>query len=185
MHHGNDRTACRRQPREIGEGAPAGNEHFRLTHQVGAGAFDHLHERQFVFERQRLRPERLVDAHGRRRAALDAAVRRRDDASDARNESDARHAAAAGDVGVAVVVMHLVAAQRRDFEKRRAAVEDKRQPLARQQLPPRLEFGLRPRRGFDDLAFKRAKTVDQFQMIGAVLRIAFAARVDFTFKDRH
>jgi len=131
MHDGYHRTTGGGKPRKIGEAAPAGHEHIRLTHQIGASAFDQLHERKFVFQRQRLRPQRLVDAHGRRRAALDAAVRRGDETAHAGDEADAGNAAAAGNIPVAIIVVHLVAAKGRNLDEGRAAIERERQTLAR------------------------------------------------------
>ena len=185
MHHGDYRTTGGGKTRQIRESPPARYEHLRLAHQIGAGAFNQLHIRKLVLKGQGLTAQRLVNAHGRRSAALDAAVRGGDDAPDAGDESNAANSTAAGNIPVAVVIMHFVAAERRQFHEWRASIENEREALARQQLPPLFKFRLGPRGRLDDLGFKRTEALNQAQMIGAVFRVALTTWVDLALKNGH
>ena len=72
MRHGDDRQAGRRQPRQIAKDVPAADKILHaVAQQIGARAFDQLHVRQLVFQRQFLHPQRLVEAVRLQRAGVD------------------------------------------------------------------------------------------------------------------
>ena len=64
MRDGDDRQARRRQPRQIAKDVAAADEILdAVAQQVGAGAFDQLHVRQLVLQRQLLRRAASCRAH--------------------------------------------------------------------------------------------------------------------------
>ena len=81
--------------------------------------------------------------------------------------------------------MHLVAAQRRDLQERRAAIEDQGEAIARQQLAALVELFLRARGGLGNPALKRPKFIDQREVMLAVGGEGIRARVDFGFEWGH
>ena len=83
-------------------------------------------------------------------------------------EADADDRAAAVDVVHAVVLVHAEAAQARELEKGRVAVEEQVDALARRQLPARAELRVGAGGGLAHLAFERAELGDQFEMRGAI-----------------
>ena len=90
MRHGDDRQPRRRQPRQIAKDVAAADKILdAVAQQVGAGAFDQLHVRQLVFQRQFLHPQRLVEAVRLQRAGIDAGIIGADHAADAGDEADA------------------------------------------------------------------------------------------------
>jgi len=118
-------------------------------------------------------------------AGLDTAVGDVEHRAHASDEADAGDDAAAGDVGVAVVVIGLVAGQRRQFDEGRAAVQQQFQPFARQQLvaggearAALLRIGPHPR-------FQAAEFLDQGQHGAAVRLEGLRARIDGGFQNRH
>ena len=68
MRHGDHRQSRRRQPRQIAKDVAAADEILdAVAQQIGAGAFDQLHVRQLVLQRQFLHPQ--ASCRGRRAAA--------------------------------------------------------------------------------------------------------------------
>ena len=140
MRHRDHRQAGRRQPRQVAKDVAAAHEVLdAVAQQVGAGAFDQLHVRQLVLERQFLHPQRLVEAVRLQRAGIDAGIVGADHAAHAGNEADAGDHAAAGHAFVGVRHVEHVARKRRQLDKRRAGIEHQRHPLARQQLSALVE----------------------------------------------
>ena len=114
-----------------------------------------------------------------RSTAFDAGIICSDDAAHAGNEADAGNRAAAIDIVGAIVLVHAEAAQRRYFEIRHVAVEHEAHALARQQLPARTEFLLRPVRCLAHLRFECAEFFDEREMRRAV------GAVGVTFLNDH
>jgi hypothetical protein len=181
----NDRQAFGRHPRHVGEGGSAAHKHFRLQQKVCPGALDQLDIGQPVFQRDFLRAQRLLHAERMRRTALDAGIIGRDHHTHAIDHADARDAAAAIDIGLAVILVHAEAGERRDFKERLAAVEQQVDAFARQQLAAGAELLFRLGRGLQNLCFQPAELGDQFQVAGTVLRHAGSIRVETAAKDRH
>ena len=124
MHHGNLRNSGRRQPRLVGKAAPALDEHFRLIKEIGAAGFDQAYRRQLVLQRDLLDTQVLLHSHRGRSATFDRAVVGRDDAADAGHIADAGNAAATLNAFRAIVVVHAKAGKRREFEPRRAGINN-------------------------------------------------------------
>ena len=185
VHHGDDRTPRRRQPRQIGEGRPAADEQFGLAQQVRPRALDELDIGQAVFERDLLEPEALVEAVRRRRAALDRAVARVDGAAYARHRANARNASAAAGVRPAIVVVTTEPAQRRDFQPVRTAIEQQVDAVARRQLAALGEFCGRLVAMGADARLDRPDFGQQLQMRGAVLGETRRMNVDLGSENRH
>jgi hypothetical protein len=164
-NHGNSGGG---KPRHVGEGRAAAHEHLGLQQEVGARALDQLHVGQLALQRDFLRPDRLLDAHRMRGAALDAGIVGRDHAARARNHADADDRTAAVDVLLAVVLVHAEAAERRELEERRVAIEQQIDALARRQLAPLPEFDVGSAGRLADLCLERAKLGDQLEMRGAI-----------------
>ncbi len=140
VHHRDLRDAHGRHARLVGEALAALHEDVGLVHEVGAAALDQADEGQLVFAGDLLGAQRLLQAHGRDRAAFERRVRRRDQAALARHHADADDGAAAQHALLAVVVVHAEASQGGQFEEGRAAVDQAGHPFARQQLAAFLEF---------------------------------------------
>ena len=136
--------------------------------QIGPGAFDELDIGQLVDKRDLLGADRLLDAHRMRRAALDAGIVGRDHAARAGHKPDADDRAAAEDVVGTVVLVHAEAAEARELEKRRVAVEEPVDPLARRQLAALAELAVGAAGGCPDFALEGAEFRDQLEMGGAV-----------------
>ena len=168
MHDRDDRHAGGGKARHIGENRAAAHEHFGLQQQIGAGALDKLHERQFVLQRDLLRANGFLDAHRMGGAALDAGIIGGDDAARAGNHADADDRAAAENIVLAVVLVHAEAAQRRKLKERRIAIEQQVDAFARRQLTALAKFRVRPARSLTHLFLKRAKFGDQRKMRGAI-----------------
>ena len=148
VRHRDDRQARRRQPRQIAKDVAAADKILdAVAQQIGAGAFDQLHVRQLVLQRQFLHPQRLVEAVGLQRAGIDAGIIGADHAADAGDEADAGDQPAAGHALVGIRHVEHVAGQRRQFDEGRAGIEHQRHALARQQLPALVKavLGARPR----------------------------------------
>ena len=136
VRHRHHRQARRRQPRQIAKNVAAADKILdAVAQQIGAGAFDQLHVRQLVLQRQFLHPQRLVEAVGLQRAGIDAGIIGGDHAADAGDEADAGDQPAAGNALVGVGYIEHVAGQRRQLDEGRAGIEHQRHALARQQLP--------------------------------------------------
>ena len=186
MRDGDHRQSRRRQPRQIAKDVAAADKILdAVAQQVGAGAFDQLHVRQLVLQRQFLHPQRLVEAVRLQRAGIDAGIIGADHAAHAGDEADARDHAAAGHALVGVGDVEHVARQRRQFDEGRAGIEHQRHALARQQLPALVEAVLRRGRGGARALLQRAHALDQRQHAVAVGAIGVARRRDGGFKDGH
>ena len=172
------------QPRLVREGGAAGDEQLGLIHQVGAAGFDHRHHRQLLIERDLLQAQGLLHAEWRHRAALDRRVRGDDHAAHAGHVADASDHVAAGQRAV-LVVMHLVAAQGRQFEPRRAAIEHQVHPLARQQLLALVIAGALCFFFGAALVLDRAELGNLRQQVLAVLLELRTVGIDLRFDDRH
>jgi hypothetical protein len=131
-----------------------------IAHQVGAGAFDEVDERQLVLQRQLLHAQDLVQAHRLDGAGFDARIAGHDHAADARHEADARDDAAPRHRGGRIFRVLHEARQRAQRQVRRARIEQQRHAFARQQLPALVEHGLRLRRGRGRALFQRAQLRD-------------------------
>ena len=135
-HHGDLRDAQRRQRRLIVEDAAemlAVGKHFGLVRQVGAAGIDQIDARQPVLARDLLRAQMLLHRHREIGAALDGGVVAHHHAFAALDAADA------GDQAGAVngVVIHAVGGERRQFEERRAGIDQVHHAVARQQLAAR------------------------------------------------
>ena len=133
--HGDDRDARGRQARQVAKQRAAVHEAFdAVAHQVGAGALDQVDEGQALGQRDLLHAQDLVQAHRLDGAGLDARIRGHHHAARAFDEADACNDAAArhGLVGIRHVVQK--ARQRAQRQPGRAAVQQQRHALARQQL---------------------------------------------------
>ena len=69
---------------------------------------------------------------------------------------------------LAVLVVHAEAGERRQLEQRRAAIEQQRDALARQECWPRARNVAPGVRGLAHLLFERAKLADQRQHLLAI-----------------
>ena len=141
MHHRDLRQPGGRHARLVGKAAPAFDKNLGLVEQIGAAAFHQVDHGQLVLQGNLLGSQRLAQAHGRHRAALDRAVVDRHQAALARHHANTHNRAAAQHRFLAVVVVHLEARQAAEFQKRRAPVQEARQALARQQLIALLKLG--------------------------------------------
>ena len=135
-HDGDLRNAQRRHRRLIVEDAAemlAVGKDLGLVRQVRAAGIDQIDARQPVLARDLLRAQMLLHRHRIIGAALDRRVVADDHAFAALDAADA------GDDAGAVnrVVIHAVGGERRQFEKRRARIDQPQHPLARQQLAAR------------------------------------------------
>ena len=108
-------------------------KHFGLVRQVGAAGIDQIDAGQPVLARDLLRAQMLLHRHRIIGAALDGGIVADDDAFAARDAADAGDDAGAVDG----VVVHAVGGERRQFEERRAGIDQRHHPLARQKLAAR------------------------------------------------
>ena len=132
MRHRDHRQACRRQPRQIAKDVAAPDKILDpVAQQVGASAFDQLHVRQLVLQRQFLHPQRLVQAVRLQRAGIDAGIVGADHAADAGDEPDAGNQPAAGNALVGVGHIEPVARKRGELDEGRAGIEHQRHALTR------------------------------------------------------
>ena len=171
--HRDLRNAGGRQRRLIVEDAAemlAVGKHFGLVRQVGAAGIDQIDARQPVLARDLLRAQMLLHRHRIIGAALDGGIVADDHAFAAGDPADAGDDAGAVDG----VVVHAVGGERRQFEKRRARIDQRHHPLARQQLAARQMAlaGVR-RAAFGRLGALRLELRDQRAhggLVGAELR---------------
>ena len=133
-------------------------KHLGLVRQVGAAGIDQIEARQPVVARDLLGAQMLLHRHRIIGAALDGGIVADDDAFAASDPTDAGDDAGAMDG----VVVHPVGGKRRQFEKRRAGIDQRHHPLARQQLATRQMAlaGLR-RAAFGRLGALRLELRDQ------------------------
>ena len=186
MRHRHHRQAGRRQPRQIAEDVAAAHKILdAVAQEIGAGAFDQLHVRQLVLQRQFLHPQRLVEAVGLQRAGIDAGIISADHAADAGDESDPGDQAAAGNALVGIGNVEAITRQRRKLDEGGAGIEHQRHPLARQQLPALVKAVLgRGRRRARPL-LQPPHPRDQRQHAVAVGFVGRARRRDGGFKYGH
>ena len=186
MRHRHHRQSGRRQPRQIAKDVAAADEILdAVAQQIGASAFDQLHVRQLVLQRQFLHPQRLVEAEGLQRAGINAGIIGADHAADAGDEADPGDQPAAGNALVGVGNIELVARQRGELDEGRAGIEHQRHPLARQQLPALVKAVLGRGRGGARPFLQRPHPRDQHQHAVAVGLVAGAAGGDGGFKYGH
>ena len=124
-HHRDLGDAGRRQRRLIVEDAAemlAVGKHVGLVRQVGAAGIDQIDARQPVLARDLLGAQMLLHRHRIIGAALDGGIVADDDAFAAGDAADAGDDAGAVDG----VLVHAVGGERREFEERRAGIEQRR-----------------------------------------------------------
>ena len=140
--HGEHWQACCRQSGQVAEQAAAQHKAFDLVlHQIGPGAFDQVHKREFVFQGQLLHAQDLFQAPRLNGPGLDARVAGHHHAAHAVDETDARdHAAAGHRLGRVRCVLHE-ACQRTQRQEGRTGVEQQSDTFTRQQLPAFVEHG--------------------------------------------
>jgi hypothetical protein len=134
VHHGDLRNALRRQPRLVGEAAPALDEHLGLVHQVGAAALDQIDQRQLVLGGDLLRTQAFFKPSGATVPPL-MALSLADTSTRLPATNPMPIDRAASEHGLlAVVIVQAQTGQRRELEEVRTAVDQARHALARQQL---------------------------------------------------
>ena len=186
MRHRDDRQTRRRQPRQIAKDVAAADKILdAVAQQIGAGAFDQLHVRQLVLQRQLLHPQRLVEAVGLQGAGIDAGVVGADHAADAGDKADARDAAAARNALVGIRHVEHVAGERHQLDEGRAGIEHQRDALARQQLSALVKAILGRGGRSAGALFQHAHARDQRQHAVAVGLVGRAAGGDGVFDDGH
>ena len=130
------RHPSRRQPRLVVEDPPemvAVGKHLVLRRQIGPAQIDQIKAWQPVLAGDLLGAQVLFDGDREIGPALDRRVVGDDDAFAPHDPADPGH-----DPGRRhLAVIHAERRQRRQFEKRRARIEQQPHPLARQQFPPR------------------------------------------------
>ena len=136
-HHAGDlRNAERGQRRLIVEDAAevlAVGKHLGPLRQVGAAGVDQIDARQPVLARDLLRAQMLLHRHRVVGAALDGGVVAHDHAFAPLDPADAGDDAGAVDR----VLVHAVGGERREFEERRAGIDQAQHAFARQQFSAR------------------------------------------------
>ena len=141
-----------------------------LMRQVGAAGVDQIDARQPVLPRDLLGAQMLLHRHRIIGAALDGGVVADDDAFAAGDAADAGDDAGAVDG----VVVHAVGGERRQFEERRAGIEQRHHPLARQKLAardmPLAGMGGAAFGGLGALRFKLRHERPHRRLIGAEFR---------------
>jgi hypothetical protein len=187
MRHRQHRQPGGRQARQVAEDLAAAHELLHpVLHQVGAGAFHQLHERQLVLQRDLLHAQLLVQPHGLQRAGVDAGIGRAHHAAQAGYVADAGDHAAARHALVEIGVVMAQPGQGAQGNEGCARIEQQRHALARQQLPApgealsrRLRCAGRPR-------LVGAYLRKQGQHAGALRLEAFAGWMKPGFEDgRH
>ncbi len=142
-------------------------KHFGLMRQIGAAGIDQVDARQPVLARDLLGAQMLLHRHRIIGAAFDRRIVADDDAFAPADAADA------GDDpgGVNGVVIHAVGGERRQFEKRRAGIDQRHDALARQKLAARKVTLPRPRRpagsGLGAMAFKLGDERAHRRLVGA------------------
>ena len=135
-HHGDLRNAQRRERRLVVEDAAemlAVGKHFGLVRQVGAAAIDQVNAGQPVLARDFLGAQMFFHRHRKISAALDGRVVAHHHAFAALDAADAGDQAGAVDG----VVIHAVGGERRQFQKRRAGIDQVHHAFARKKFPAR------------------------------------------------
>ncbi len=179
VRHRDDGQARRRQPRQIAKNVAAADKILdAIAQQIGAGAFDQLHVRQLVLQRQLLHPQGLVEAVRLQRPGVDAGIVGADHAANAGDKADAGDRAAARDALVGVWHVEHVTGQGRQLDEGRAGIEHQRHALARQQLAALVKAVLGRGGGGAGALFEAAHPRDQRQHAVAVGLVAGAAGGD-------
>ena len=184
-HHRDLRNAGRGQVRLVVEDAPeviAIGEHVVLIRQIRAAGIHQIHARQMVFRGDLLGAHVLLHRHRIVRAALHRGVVADNHAlltGDAANAGD--HAGARR-----VVVIHAERRQLRQFQERRARIEQLRDPVARQQLAAPHVLVARglaaaQRELFDFGAQVGNQCLERGRVVAEIVR----ARIQLCFDDRH
>ena len=117
-------------------------KHLGLMRQVGAAGIDEIDARQPVLARDFLRAQVLLHRHRIIGAALDRGIVADDHAFAPGDAADAGDDAG----GVNGIVVHAVGGERRQFEKRRARIDERHHAFARQEFAARQVTLAGPRR---------------------------------------
>jgi hypothetical protein len=105
--------------------------------------------------------------------------------SEARHVADAGDAAAALDAGIAVVVVHAKARERRELQPWRAVIDQQRHALARQQLVAGAKAVALGIREIPHLLLERAEITDQRQHLLPVGAKGLGAGINAALDNRH
>ncbi len=108
-------------------------KHFRLRRQIGAAGVHQIDAGQPVLARDLLRAQVLLDRHRVIAAALDGGVVGHDHAFAAFDAADAGDDAG----GVHVAAVHAEGGERRQFQERRAGIDQVHHAVARKKLAAR------------------------------------------------
>jgi hypothetical protein len=92
-----------------------------------------LHERKLVLQRDFLAAHDLAPAEGAQSARAYARIIGHHHAAHAGDDADTGEHRGAGNAALGIGIVGAVAGQAREFQERRARIEQLRQPLARQQ----------------------------------------------------
>ena len=184
VHHGDLRQPHGRHARLVGKAACAFDEDIGGVVEVGAAAFGQRHHRQFVLEGDLLQAQGFLQTGGGDGAALDCAVAGGDQAAHPGDITDTGNNPATG-LGAVLVVMQLVASQRRQFKKGRAGVEQQVKALTRQQLAALFKFGFGLGSLVQAVLFDLAKAVDGSEHGFAVLGEVLTMHVNLGMDYRH
>ena len=179
-HEGDRRDAHRRQPGEVAERLPAGDEDLALVGEVGAARLDEVHQRQAVLHGDGHGPQRLLDRHRGHRAAAHGRVVGDDHALDALDDADpGEHAGADREVGAP-------RGERRQLEQRGVGVDEQLDALAAQQLAPLAVAG-EVLLAAPDVDERQLAVVlgEQLEEVGPVGLVRLAALVDVVPQHRH
>ncbi len=112
-----------------------------VTHQVGAGAFHQMNERQLVLQRDLLHAQNLLQPHGLDGARFNTRVAGHHHAAHTFDKTDARHHTATRDGLCGVFVVLHETRKRAERQIGRARIKQQTHPLARQQLATFVEHG--------------------------------------------
>ena len=127
-HEGDDGDARRREPGEVAEHGPTGDEDLLLGRKVRAAGFGQVDHRQPVGQRDLVGPQHLLEGPRVARPAPHGGIAGADHAFDARDDTDARHHAGPdGEVAAPC-------GEPRQFHERRVLVQQQLDAFANRQL---------------------------------------------------
>src|SRR5262249_2019192 len=118
-------------------------------------------------------------------AAFDAGVAGADHRAHARDIADAGNDTTALDVVCSVVIVHVEARKRSDLQKRRAAIEQVGETLARGELASLAKQGALRVGGVAQARFEPAKVLDECEHLPPIGMDLLRIGIDKRFKDRH
>ena len=157
-------------------------EHLVLVGQIGAAGVDQIDAGQVVLLRHFLRAQVFFDRHGVVGAAFDGGVVADNHAVHAADPANAGNQPGAG----RVVAIQIERGQGREFQKRRAGVQQHVHPLARQQLAARRVLGARRFAAAQRHLFQvQAQIVDQGAHGCGVGQEVGGAGVELALQKRH